>query len=60
MEIGTYQFAKENVSCCTLPPKYPVVKAKIEEVGALEKNMDLSVLSTEVSQAKVIILRSVD
>ncbi|RDE13976.1 MAG: tRNA 4-thiouridine(8) synthase ThiI [Candidatus Thorarchaeota archaeon] len=60
MEIGTYQFAKENVSCCTLPPKYPVVRANIDEVGALEGGMDLSVLDKEISLAKVIVLRSVE
>jgi thiamine biosynthesis protein ThiI len=60
MEIGTYQFAKEKMICCTLPPKYPVVRANIEQVSALESNMDLSLLESEVSQAKIIVLRSVE
>ncbi len=60
MQIGTYEFAKENLPCCTLPPKYPVVRAVIDQVNALEGNMDLSLLNQEVSQAKVIILRSIE
>lgn len=60
MQIGTYEFAKEGVSCCTLPPKYPTVSARISQVAKEEENMDLSVLQAEVSQAKVIVLRSAE
>jgi thiamine biosynthesis protein ThiI len=60
MQIGTYEFAKEGVSCCTLPPKYPTGSARINQVAVEEQNMDLSVLQAEVSQAKVIVLRTAE
>jgi thiamine biosynthesis protein ThiI len=60
MQIGTYEFAKEGVSCCTLPPKYPTVSARINQVAVEEQNLDLNVLQAEVSQAKVIVLRTAE
>jgi thiamine biosynthesis protein ThiI len=60
MQIGTYEFAKEGVSCCTLPPKYPTVSARINQVAVQEQNLDLNVLQAEVSQAKVIVLRTAE
>ncbi|MFW9798959.1 MAG: tRNA sulfurtransferase [Candidatus Thorarchaeota archaeon] len=55
--IGTYEFASEAVSCCTLPPKYPTVRARPEDVQEAEKKMDMDWISAEVSQAEVIILK---
>lgn len=55
--IGTYQFASEGLSCCTLPPKYPMVRADIDKVSEAEQGLDLSILKTQVSQAKVVILK---
>jgi len=56
-EIGTYEFAKEGASCCTLNPKYPSVKADPKEVASCEEPMDLSILDEELRNAKVIVLR---
>ncbi|MHA2026942.1 MAG: tRNA uracil 4-sulfurtransferase ThiI [Candidatus Thorarchaeota archaeon] len=56
-EIGTYEFAKEGASCCTLNPKYPSVRADPEQVAACEEPMDLSILSEELKNARIITLR---
>ncbi|MFW9871030.1 MAG: tRNA uracil 4-sulfurtransferase ThiI [Candidatus Thorarchaeota archaeon] len=56
-EIGTYEFAKEGASCCTLNPKYPSVRADPKEVASCEEPMDLSILSEELKSARVIVLR---
>lgn len=56
-EIGTYEFAKEGASCCTLNPKYPSVQADPDRVAECEEPMDLSILSEELKNARVIILR---
>ncbi|MFQ5832374.1 MAG: tRNA sulfurtransferase [Candidatus Thorarchaeota archaeon] len=55
--IGTYEFASEAVSCCSLPPKYPAVRARPEDVREAEEKMDMDWISAEVSQAEVIILK---
>lgn len=56
-EIGTYEFAKEGASCCTLNPKYPSVRADPEEVASCEEPMDLGILEEELKNARIIILR---
>lgn len=56
-EIGTYEFAKEGVSCCTLNPRYPSVRADPVQVASCEESMDLSILAEELKNAKVIVLR---
>jgi len=56
-EIGTYEFAQEGASCCTLNPKYPSVRADPVRVAECEEPMDLSILSEELKNARVIILR---
>jgi thiamine biosynthesis protein ThiI len=56
-EIGTYEFAKEGVSCCTLNPKYPSVRADPVRVAKCEEPMDFSILSEELKNARVIVLR---
>lgn len=56
-QIGTYEFAKEGASCCTLNPKYPSVKANPEEVASCEEPMDLGILHEELKNARVMVLR---
>ncbi|MHA2153425.1 MAG: tRNA uracil 4-sulfurtransferase ThiI [Candidatus Thorarchaeota archaeon] len=56
-EIGTYEFAKESASCCTLNPKYPSVRADPDRVAECEESMDLSILTEELNNAKIITLR---
>ena len=56
-EIGTYEYAKEGASCCTLNPKYPSVKADSDRVVECEEPMDLSILSEELKNARVMVLR---
>lgn len=57
MEIGTYDFAREAVSCCILPPKHPSVYARLEDVIAAESKMDFDWVEEEFSRAEVLILR---
>ncbi|MCK5240785.1 MAG: tRNA 4-thiouridine(8) synthase ThiI, partial [Candidatus Thorarchaeota archaeon] len=57
-KIGTYQFAQEGLSCCTLAPKYPVLNAKSEELSEIDKKMGLDIIRTEVDNARVLILKS--
>lgn len=56
-EIGTYHLAGEVSSCCTLPPKYPEVKASVKEVESIEKAFDLKVILEQVSRAEIIVLK---
>jgi thiamine biosynthesis protein ThiI len=55
-KIGTYKFANESVTCCTLAPEYPIIQSNIDDVNAAEEKMDLSILDEEISHAKVILL----
>ncbi len=57
-KIGTYQFAHEGLSCCTLAPKYPVLNAKSEELSEIDKTMNLDIIRHEVDNARVLILKS--
>jgi thiamine biosynthesis protein ThiI len=56
-QIGTYEFAKEGASCCTLNPRYPSVNADPAEVASCEEPMDLGILDEELKNARVIVLR---
>ncbi len=56
-QIGTYEFAMEGASCCTLNPKYPSVRADPAEVASCEEPMDLGILDEELKNARVMILR---
>jgi thiamine biosynthesis protein ThiI len=56
-QIGTYEFAKEGASCCTLNPRYPSVRADPVEVASYEESMDLKILNEELKNARVIVLR---
>ncbi|MHA2396688.1 MAG: tRNA uracil 4-sulfurtransferase ThiI [Candidatus Thorarchaeota archaeon] len=55
--IGTYEFAKEGASCCTLNPRYPSVRADPVEVASCEEPMDLGILKEELKNARVMVLR---
>jgi len=55
--LGTYEFAKEGASCCSLNPRYPAVNADPETVAACEAPMDLNILKEELRNAQIIVLR---
>lgn len=57
-KIGTYQFAQEGLSCCTLAPRYPALNAKHEELSEIDASMDLDIIKQEVDNARVLILKS--
>ncbi|MHA2072425.1 MAG: tRNA uracil 4-sulfurtransferase ThiI [Candidatus Thorarchaeota archaeon] len=57
-KIGTYKFAEEGLSCCTLAPKYPVTRGKPSDVQKAEEDMNLDVLKNQVGQASIITLRT--
>lgn len=56
-EIGTYEFAKEGLSCCGLAPKYPALAAKVEDAICAEEKMDRTILKTQLENARVVVLR---
>jgi thiamine biosynthesis protein ThiI len=56
-KVGTYDFAIDAPSCCTLAPKYPAIKADMQRVLSAEDAMDLTVLKKEIEMAKIEILR---
>jgi thiamine biosynthesis protein ThiI len=56
-EIGTYEFAKDGISCCDLAPKYPALAAKVDDAVCAEENMDGTILQAEIKNANVILLR---
>jgi thiamine biosynthesis protein ThiI len=56
-EIGTYEFAKEGASCCTLNPRYPSVRANPADVASCEEPMDFGILKEELKNARVLVLR---
>jgi thiamine biosynthesis protein ThiI len=56
-EIGTYEFAEEATSCCSLPPKYPVIAANINEIPLAEEKIGEDWVKYAVSDAEIIILK---
>ena len=56
-EIDTYKFASEATACCVLPPKYPSVHARLEEIPPVEEQMDIRWIQAEVNEAETIILK---
>ena len=56
--IGTYQFADEGVSCCTLAPQYPAIASTKEAALKAETDMDMSILKSEIDRARIVILRN--
>ncbi len=55
-KIGTYQFASDAPTCCSLPPKYPIIRADYKEVIDLDSKLDISIISEEVKNSKIYIL----
>ena len=55
-KIGTYEFAKEAVSCCTLAPEYPIIQSNIDDVHSEDEKLDLSILEQEIPLARVLLL----
>jgi thiamine biosynthesis protein ThiI len=60
MKIRTYEFAHEAVSCCSLPPKYPTVYSNLEIIDPTEEKMEMDLISSEIGEAEVIILKEGD
>ena len=56
-EIGTYEFAEEAASCCSLPPKYPTINAEVREIPIAEEKIGDGWVEYAVSDAEVIILK---
>ncbi|NHJ13351.1 MAG: tRNA 4-thiouridine(8) synthase ThiI [Candidatus Thorarchaeota archaeon] len=57
-KIGTYEFARESLSCCSLAPRYPALAAKESEAQSAEQSMDLTVLDSQVASARILTLRN--
>ncbi|MHA2063986.1 MAG: tRNA sulfurtransferase [Candidatus Thorarchaeota archaeon] len=57
IKIRTYEFAHEAVSCCSLPPKYPTIYARLEEIEPAEEKMDMEWITKELAEAEVIVLK---
>lgn len=58
-EIGTYKFAEEAGSCCSLPPKYPTIYAQLHEIPIAEEKMGTDWVKDAVSDAEILILKEV-
>ncbi|MGQ4910668.1 MAG: tRNA uracil 4-sulfurtransferase ThiI [Candidatus Thorarchaeota archaeon] len=56
--IGTYQFADEGASCCTLAPQYPAIASTKEAALKAETDMDVSILKSEIDRARIVVLRN--
>ncbi|MFW9800440.1 MAG: tRNA uracil 4-sulfurtransferase ThiI [Candidatus Thorarchaeota archaeon] len=56
-ELGTYEFAREGLSCCSLAPKHPVTQARTDEIIAAEQKLGLGVLKQQVESARIVTLR---
>ncbi len=57
-KIGTYEFAHEGLSCCSLAPEHPVTRVQPDEVIAAEQRMGLGVLVQQVESARIVTLRT--
>ena len=56
-QIGTYEFTNEGLSCCTLAPRYPSIRADRTRVSEAEKDMDPKILQEEIQGARIEVLR---
>jgi len=56
-KLGTYEPAAQAKTCCTLPPRYPIIRPCVDSIEEPEANLDMSVLEDEVENAEVLILR---
>jgi thiamine biosynthesis protein ThiI len=59
-KIGTYEFAREAVSCCTLAPEYPIIQSNIDDVQSADEKLDLTILDQEIQLARVLLIRKSD
>ncbi|MBU7029063.1 MAG: hypothetical protein HXS48_19165 [Theionarchaea archaeon] len=51
--IGTYNISIEKAACCDAVPQYPAIRAQLEKIEALERNMDIDdLVRTAVEQMK--------
>ena len=57
-EIGTYKFAHESVTCCTLAPQYPSIVADRERVEEAERDMSEELLQDEIRESRILTLRA--
>jgi len=57
MEIGTYDFAKEGLSCCTLAPRYPLLNADAKALEEIDAKMNFDIIKQEVDNARVLVLK---
>ncbi len=57
-KLGTYEFAHEGLSCCSLAPKHPVTRVTPDEVIVAEQKMALGVLVRQVESARIVTLRT--
>ncbi|MBD3157978.1 MAG: hypothetical protein GF309_04255 [Candidatus Lokiarchaeota archaeon] len=56
-KLGTHEPAAKTMTCCTLPPRYPIIRPPVDSIEEPEANLDMSVLDDEVENADVLILR---
>ncbi len=56
-EIGTYEFTNAAASCCSLPPKYPVLHADIAKITTAEIDIGYDWVKDAVSDAEIIVLK---
>ncbi|MFW9909490.1 MAG: tRNA sulfurtransferase [Candidatus Thorarchaeota archaeon] len=56
-EIGTYQYAEEAASCCSLPPRYPTIKADTREIPIAEDKIGEDWVKYAVSDAEIFSLK---
>lgn len=56
-EIGTYRFTSESIECCDLAPRYPAITSTVDVVIQTEDAMNHSILSSELTNSRVIFLR---
>ncbi len=56
-EIGTYDYAKEGLKCCTLAPKYPLLKADTASLDEIDREINFDIIKQEIDNAQVIILK---
>ncbi|MFW9919167.1 MAG: hypothetical protein ACFFED_06190 [Candidatus Thorarchaeota archaeon] len=56
-EIGTYHFAEEAASCCSLPPKFPTINARTSEIPVVEEKIREGWVKYAVDDAEIIILK---
>lgn len=56
-EIGTYDYAKEGLKCCTLAPKYPLLNADAASLDEIDREINFDIIKQEIDNAQAIILK---